>query len=168
MNDNQTTLSTPLSTGRGAGGEAVLSWEDVSKTFALCPSADCAVREACLRWVAAQLLPEDKPQWMFVAPRLWRTATADGCEAFRTAEPVRMARGFTRALGDIASKHRPAVYAAICRALGTGRNHYYEMRRGQRALSPKEQDVIAAILASHGAPQPVEFDAYEQMLFWED
>ncbi|MBR1446951.1 MAG: hypothetical protein IJ586_07715 [Alloprevotella sp.] len=53
-------------------------------------------------------------------------------------------------------------------ALRVGQRLVYKMRKGNRALTPEEQTLVAHVLAEHGAPQPVEFDGYEERYLWPD
>lgn len=143
-----------------------MEWSEVNKNFGLCASDACPVHEACLRWVAAQQFPTRPLQWLYVSHHLVRQATADGCPAFATATPQRLALGFRRALASIPAGRQHAVCEALMQALGLLRNQYYNARKGARPLNPDEQQRVAAVLAEYGAPEPIEFDAYEERIYW--
>lgn len=143
-----------------------MDWTEVNKNFGLCASDACPVHEGCLRWQGAQAMPEGKLQWLYASHHLTRQAAADGCPAFVTAAPQRMALGFSRALGRIPADRQLAARDALMRALGLQRSQYYEARNGSRPLNPAEQQTVAAVLAEYGCPGPVEFDAYEERIYW--
>ena len=49
-----------------------------------------------------------------------------------------------------------------------GRNAYFERRRGERLLSPKEQVIILAALRQAGVTGEMEFDQYVENVNWYD
>ncbi len=49
-----------------------------------------------------------------------------------------------------------------------GRNAYFERRRSETALSPKEQEIVLAALRKAGITEEMKFDAYEENVNWYD
>ena len=49
-----------------------------------------------------------------------------------------------------------------------GRNAYFERRRGETALSPKEQAIVLKALKKVGVTEEMKFDKYEENLNWND
>ena len=143
-----------------------MEWNDVNRNFGLCAHAGCPRRADCLRYEAGLLLPADLLQWPFVNPALWRQAGAEGCAAFTPAAPQRMARGFKQAMRSVPLQNIVAVREAAMAHFKISRPAYYHMYSGRRALTPQEQQEMAALLARFGAPEPVEFDAYEDAVYW--
>ncbi|MBR1711908.1 MAG: hypothetical protein IJ722_00685 [Alloprevotella sp.] len=144
-----------------------LTWKKISKNYGFCQYDACPRHADCLRWVCAALIPEGALQEPFIVPRIVRQATEQGCPAFAPATPVRMALGFRRALGYVLSRDTAAVRGAICGALGVSFGPYYRMREGSYPLTPEMQERVAAILERYGVPAPVEFDAYEERIYFE-
>lgn len=48
------------------------------------------------------------------------------------------------------------------------RNGYFERRRGDSALSPKEQETVLSILKAAGVTEEMKFDSYEENINWYD
>lgn len=48
------------------------------------------------------------------------------------------------------------------------RNPYFERRRGETALSPKEQHIVLQALRKAGVTEDLKFDAYEENVNWYD
>lgn len=48
------------------------------------------------------------------------------------------------------------------------RNPYFERRRGETALSPKEQHIVLQALRKAGVTEDLKFDAYEENINWYD
>lgn len=49
-----------------------------------------------------------------------------------------------------------------------GRNPYFERRRGERKLPPKEQEIIRKALKQAGVTENLDFDLKENELNWYD
>ena len=145
-----------------------MTWNDVSKLTALCASQACPVREGCLRYQGWLALPQEKTQWLFVSPSQAAQAGEEGCPMFASAAPVRMAVGFAKAMRRMPAGNVRQCVNDLALALGVGQRLVYKMRKGNRALTPEEQTLVARVLAEHGAPQPVEFDGYEERYLWPD
>lgn len=47
-----------------------------------------------------------------------------------------------------------------------GQRTYYRVRKGERLLSPVEQQRVLNVLKRHGVPLPQEFDAYIEEYDW--
>ena len=76
------------------------------------------------------------------------------------------ARGFT----NFQKRMFPDQYLKFMNMLIAtfGRNAYFERRRGETALSPKEQAIVLKALKKVGVTEEMEFDKYEENLNWND
>lgn len=93
--------------------------------------------------------------------------TRDGaCPYFRDSAPVTYARGFT----GMQSRMFPAQYQQFMSILMShfGRNPYFERRRGEFPLSPKEQRIVLNALRRVGVTEELRFDHYEESVNWYD
>ncbi|MRY76020.1 hypothetical protein GKD13_07530 [Parabacteroides distasonis] len=93
--------------------------------------------------------------------------TRDGaCPYFRDSVPVTYARGFT----GMQSRMFPAQYQQFMSILmfHFGRNPYFERRRGEFPLSPKEQRIVLNALRRVGVTEELRFDHYEESVNWYD
>ena len=135
-----------------------LKWEDVPRGWALCFNSECAMREGCLRFKAGELAPEE----MTVCPCVTPKALKDGeCRHFVPTEKVEFARGF-RHIYDQVLKQDFTPLRKTMTAMLHGKRYYYEYLRGERRLSPEEQQDIRDLFARKGYTESVCFDAYEE------
>ena len=88
------------------------------------------------------------------------------CKFYRNYIPVAYARGFT----NFQKKMFPDQYQAFMyKLIGKfSRNGYFERRRGESVLSPKEQETVLAILKEVGITEEMKFDSYESHINWDD
>lgn len=129
-----------------------------------CMSDQCAAREACVRHSALAELPEGQIAVTALLPRETKPEAGRDCPYFLSNEPVRFAFGFEAALGGVRVKDKRSVMGEIARL--SSQRTSYRLLRGERAMPPETQEVIAEILLRHGASAPVEFDRYEERAAW--
>ena len=173
MKDNNTLLPSPLSATtksgeNGSGAELRLTWEMVPRNFGLCASRACPMAAECLHRRAADLMPPppaSPPLYVYVNHLYRLQAEQQGapCPEYLQAEPVRMALGFRHALDEeltLAARRRAV---AQLKALFSGGSRFYDRKNGNIPMTPQEQEAVGRILASCGAAEPVEFDAYTEL-----
>lgn len=152
------------------------SWAEVPRGFVLCLSSGCPAAARCLRRAAAGAVPPppDGPCDVTVVnpacAALAQEAAAAGarpeeaCHAFLPSEPVRMARGFRKAHGSVPAERYGEVKTRLTQKMG--KSNFYRWRRGDCLLSPANQELVRSVLRGLGAPEPIEFDAYEEARDW--
>ena len=66
--------------------------------------------------------------------------------------------------------YRPLIEhpATVLRLSHFGRNPYFERRRGEFPLSPKEQRIVLNALRRVGVTEELRFDHYEESVNWYD
>ena len=134
-----------------------LTWSMVPDGWALCYNDACPLHRQCLRCQAAQLAPEELTVTRCITPQ----ALKDGqCPHFASAEPVRMAKGFSTIYEDVLKKDYTPLRTSMT-AMLSGKRIYYEYMRGERGLTPEQQDAIRALFTEYGYADSVHFDAYE-------
>ncbi|MBP3228370.1 MAG: hypothetical protein J6M53_06285 [Bacteroidaceae bacterium] len=143
-----------------------LTWNEVPARYMVCCTATCPVRTRCLRHMAYNSAPASETVLNMLHPLVASAASTDGCPHFADGAPVRIARGFSKALKTVPHGNISEASRKICDALGCSHSHYYILRKGQRPLSPAMQDKLTAVLAEVGAPRPVEFDQYADGYDW--
>ena len=122
--------------------------KEIPIDYAVCQQQDCPRAEKCLHQIAY-------------------LCTRDGaCPYFRDSAPVTYARGFT----GMQSRMFPAQYQQFMSILMShfGRNPYFERRRGEFPLSPKEQRIVLNALRRVGVTEELRFDHYEESVNWYD
>lgn len=135
-----------------------LKWKNVPSDWALCFNQNCPMHERCLRWLAAQLAPEELTICRCVMPQALKKGQ---CPHFATAEKVRMARGFMHLYDKVLKDDYTSLRKTLTSML-SGKRYYYEYRRGDRLLSPENQEKIRQLFASRGYADSVRFDDYEE------
>ena len=137
---------------------------DIPYYFAVCLHADCPQAATCLRQLSYPKRLETENKLTLANPL---RCTKDGkCKFYRDSKPVRYARGFT----NFQKRMYPGQYRQFMWILiGTfSRNCYYERRRGDTLLSPKEQKIVLNALHKVGIAEDYEFDSYEEHVNWYD
>ena len=87
-----------------------------------------------------------------------------GCPHYRSSTKVRYAQGFIGILENLPYKQMQTVILHLMNYLG--RRTYYRARKGERLLSPSEQQHILNILRNCGVTTTQEFDAYVEDYDW--
>ena len=132
--------------------------------YPVCQHSDCPQAATCLHQIVYPKLLENNDYLNLVNPQ---KCSKDGqCQFYRDSKPVKYARGFT----NFQRRMYPGQYDEFCRILirTFSRNSYYERRRGDTALSPKEQKIVLAALHKVGVTEDWDFDQYEEYINWYD
>ena len=135
-----------------------LNWDDVPKGWALCYNGECPMREECLRWQAGQAAPGDLSAAWCVTPRALK---GGGCLHFVAPEKVMVAYGFSSIYDRVLKADFTALRKQMTSML-SGKRYYYEYKRGERPLSPQQQEQIRGLFAKYGYADAVRFDRYEE------
>ena len=137
--------------------------EKVPTNYTLCIKSDCPKAANCLRHVAVAMMPAEVQTWQIVSPA-YLARTEGECSMYRSAEKVMYARGFIRMMSALTVKQAHAVKDRIIATFGM--NMYYRMRRGERLITPTEQERIYQLLDKQGVTTHPEFDVYVEGYLW--
>ena len=137
--------------------------EKVPTNYTLCIKGDCPKAATCLRHRATQMMQADVQRWSILSPA-YLVQIEGECPHYRSAEKVKYARGFVRMIRTLPVNISEMVAHTLIARFG--RNTYYDMRKGKRAIAPAEQEIILAVVAECGAQQEVVFDSYEENYQW--
>lgn len=136
---------------------------EVPTNYTLCIKRDCPKAAMCLRYKATLMIPADVMKWSILSPAYLAQAEGE-CPHYRSAEKVKYARGFVRMIRTLPVNISEMVAQKLIARFG--RNAYYDMRKGKRAIAPAEQEIILTVVAECGAQQEVVFDSYEEGYQW--
>ena len=136
---------------------------EVPTNYTLCIKSDCPRAAMCLHYKATQMIPADVMKWSILSPA-YLAQTEGECPHYRTAEKVKYARGFVRMMSALTVKQAHVVKDSIVATFGM--NMYYRMRRGERLITPTEQEAIYQMLEQQGVTTRPEFDAYIEDYLW--
>lgn len=112
--------------------------KEIPQEFSVCQHADCPRVANCLHQVVCQPLMERDNILRLINPN--RCTKDASCPHFRDAAPVTYARGFV----GMQQRMLPAQYMTFMSILKSrfGHNPYYERRRGEMPLTPREQKIV--------------------------
>ena len=136
---------------------------EVPTNYTLCIKSECPKAATCLHHKATQMMSVDTMKWSIFSPAYLAQIEGE-CPHYRSAEKVQYARGFVHMVRTLPVNISEMVAHKLIARFG--RNAYYDMRKGKRAIGPTEQEVIIAVVAECGAQQEVVFDAYEENFQW--
>lgn len=139
-------------------------YTSIPKNYPVCQHSDCPMAATCLRQVSYTELLENEEYLHLINPN--KCSKDVTCKYFRDNQPIMYARGFT----NFQKRMFPDQYLKFMNMLIAtfGRNPYFERRRGETALSPKEQAIVLKALKQAGVTEEMKFDKYEENLNWKD
>lgn len=139
--------------------------------YPVCQHSDCKMAGTCLHQLAYDQLRQTETYLRLLNPgKCGSTCSPTGeeipCEYYRDNKPVIYARGFT----NFQKRMFPDQYQNFMNLLigKFSRNPYFERRRGETALPPKEQEIVLNALKQVGVTEEMKFDSYEENINWYD
>lgn len=139
-------------------------YKSIPKNYLVCQHSDCPMAATCLRQISYTELLENEEFIHLINPN--KCSKDVTCKYLRDNQPIMYARGFT----NFQKRMFPDQYLKFMNQLIAtfGRNPYFERRRGETALSPKEQAIVLKALKRAGVTEEMKFDKYEENLNWND
>ena len=136
----------------------------IPNNYPVCQHSDCKLAKKCLHYLAYTHLVKTEEWLRLINPR---QCTKDNqCTHYRNSKPVTYALGFTNF-----QKHMfPEQYQTFMHILidKFGRDPYFKRRRGDIAITPKDQQTILDALKKAKVSKELRFDAYEELVNWDD
>lgn len=146
----RTTTITPLN--EEFDFKVVPSW------YVLCTNDTCPLRQDCMRFLAGSNAPENLEMAQCVMP----AALKDGqCRWFDRKRTVVNAFGFSHLYDKVLKRDYTSMRKSITNYLH-GAKMYYEYKRGDRPLSPEQQQRIQQIVKNCGYEWEVPFDSFAE------
>lgn len=133
-----------------------LSFSDAPHNWAICFQNDCPLADCCLRHAVALLTPKNLTHHATVLPA---AREGDHCRLFATAEPVRIARGMKKMLGNRSSGLASTIREELFGIFGS-RTQYYRYRDGEYDITPEQQHRVLNVLRKYGYQGEEPFDHY--------
>lgn len=139
-------------------------YKSIPKNYPVCQHSDCPMAATCLRQLSYTELLENEEYLHLINPN--KCSKDVICKYYRDNKPIMYARGFT----NFQKRMFPDQYLKFMNLLIAtfGRNPYFERRRGETALSPKEQAIVLKASKQVGVTEEIKFDKYEENLNWYD
>ena len=147
--------------------QTTISQEDIfrekSHHYLVCFIESCPLREQCLRWLVGQYADPTPRAQNGVNPRNPKMG-GEQCEMFRRNQRVVMKCGFTNLYHEMPGYMEHNIR---CQLIATfGRKKYFEMRRGDRLVTPAQQETIATICRLNGWQGPLIYDDEQEDWLW--
>lgn len=129
----------------------------VPPTFALCFNLQCTNKETCLRYSAAQYIVATRKVGVAIYPSALQP---DGsCAYYRENKIINHAYGFSNLFSHVKQKDAETLRNQIKQYLG-GHGTYYRYNRGEKILTPLQQEWILNLFRKYGYNEPLTFDQY--------
>ena len=132
--------------------------------FAVCLHTDCPMADTCLQLIAYPASLEKDNYMNVVNPN--KCSKDAKCRYYRSNKPVIYARGFAHFHNHMLP-NQYARFTAILISL-FGRTSYYDRRRGDVFLTPKEQKIVLDTLKKVGVTENLKFESYQEGINWVD
>ena len=140
-----------------------IDFSEAPYQYAMCLNEQCQKATTCLRQIIEQNVPDKIEHWVIISPK-HLSALKGECPYYRSNQKIRYAKGFIGMLDAIPHKQ---MQSAISDLMGYfGRRTYYRSRKGERLLSPSEQQDVLRILKNSGVTSPLDFDLYIEDYNW--
>ncbi len=131
-----------------------LTYNNVPYGWAVCFQDACPLCHKCLRYAAAQLIPDSVMHHEVVLPNARK---GDDCTFFAMKEPVCIARGMTQLLTGIEPWKALTMRQELFEIFGS-RSHFYRYRNGDYIVTPEQQERVAKLFLKYGIKLPPHFD----------
>ena len=140
-----------------------LDFSEVPYQYSMCLNRQCPKANICLRQLAEQSIPEKVEHWTIISPKRLTTTKGD-CPYYRSNIKASYAKGFIGILESLPHKQMENVIIHLMSFFS--RRTYYRVRKGERLLSPAEQQQVLNVLKHCGVLQPPKFDEYIEAYDW--
>ena len=132
-------------------------------TYLLCFVAQCPLRDQCLRWLVGRYADPSLFGLMSVNP-FYETVGTQQCSLFRSSQRVMLKYGFTRLYENMPSRIEKAIRSRLYFLFG--RKQYFEMRKGERPVTPDQQQQLADVCRQCGWQGPIVYDGEQEGWVW--
>jgi len=137
-----------------------IEFSEVPSRWQLCFCDGCPRHSECLRYAVGQIVPSDLT-W---GPAIYPTAYQNGsCKHFKEVRIVRDACGFKHLFSEVKQKDDTPLREQLKKYLG-GHGTYYRYDRGERLLTPEQQQWIIRLFESYGYKDNLTFEHYRNIV----
>jgi len=120
-----------------------------------CFNAGCPRTAECFRFISAKFKPEGQTSGGAVYPDAYLHGS---CKHFVRVRSYKAAWGLSGFYDNVKHRDVQGIKSRVMGAMGS-RTSYYRVNRGEKHLSPEEQDAVSKIFAEYGYEAPV-YDHY--------
>ncbi len=145
----------------------IQSEEDILRekvsSYLVCFINECPLRGHCLRYEVGRYASTLPMAQTSVNPLHPKMGTED-CPMYREHRRVMMKWGLTRFYYDMPGRIEHAIRGYLIAAFG--RKIYFEMRKGERLITPEQQQVIADACRHYGWTGDLVYDGEQEEYEW--
>lgn len=131
--------------------------------YMVCFIDTCPLHDQCLRWLTGQYVETTPFAYTAINPRNPKVG-GEKCEMFRKNQSIVMKRGLTRLYDEMPGRMEYRIRHLLIQMWG--HKKYYEIRKGERLISPDLQEDIEAACRHHGWKGAIVYDGEEESLLW--
>lgn len=134
----------------------------ITPNWAYCFNKECEHADSCFRFLSAKFKPEAVECGMAVYPGACREGK---CRHYLQARTANMAWGFSMLYKNVKASDLKSLRELTKELLG-GKTSYYRYHRGEKKLTPEQQDSVRRLFTKHGYSDVVfDFTAKEVNLW---
>ena len=137
-------------------------FKDVPEWYPVCYQQECTLKDECMRYQAALQAPKMVAEWRCVLPSQLEKGR---CPHFAEIQPIKVARGFKNLFDNIKAADQTPMRKELVEHFH-GKRQYYWYLKGERLLSPKQQQWMRAWFRNWGYNIDVPFDYYEDAYYY--
>lgn len=142
----------------------IINYDDIPRSWRFCFCEGCPKHEVCLRYQSTQCIP-DNLTW---GPAVYPTSFRHGdCPHFKQIRVIHAAYGFSLLFRDVKQRDSANLQSQMKAYLG-GHGTYYRYNRGEKLLTPEQQQWILNLFTRYGYTENLAFDNYRDVLDFTD
>ena len=131
--------------------------------YLLCFIEHCPLRENCLRWLVAQYYDPSLMVQTSINP-LNPEVGGEHCTQFRKNERIKMKRGLTHLYHEMPGYLERTIRQQLINTWG--RKAYFEIRKGDRLITPEQQNDVLRICRRNGWTGHIVYDGEQEEWAW--
>lgn len=139
------------------------SMERLTSEYLMCILKECPLSSRCLRYLAGTQQSSDLHVIRVLNPR-YHDAATESCRWFRSNKKMMMKCGMTNFFHDMPGHMERSIRNQLIQLFG--RTTYFNMRRGDRLITPSEQQQIAKVCRHNGWQGELNYDGEVEDVQW--
>lgn len=140
-----------------------INYSLVPTYYALCQNEKCTKTDSCLRYLAHQSMPHTVAFYHVVNSKHIQKQHSE-CSYYRCNTPQQYAKGFIALLNRMPYKEMTLFQEKMMKHFS--KTTYYRMRKGEKLISPAEQQYISKLIRNVSKSMDCSFDEYVVNYAW--
>ena len=136
--------------------KTLFNYADAPKSWYNCFNSACPKAGECMHFMTGKNVPADVTLGNAIYPNACKNGE---CRFFKQTRMMRGAYGFNSMLNDLKRKDEELLRGMITDYLGSNTT-YYKFNRGEKLLTPEQQEWILALFRKYGYTGEKEFEGY--------